>query len=320
MNSISYKDIIFSELGFGCSRLTHVTSPKMANSLLNSVFDNGVNYFDTARLYGLGQSEHYLGKFIKDKRDKVVITTKLGLFPPYIPFRNLKMINLFRDGVKFLKSSIVKSSPSSSQNPNISLPVNNISEAHMRTSLHESLKELQTDYVDFLLLHEFSLELINQAEIINLLEKFKKEGKIRHYGIGTHYSRLPERLSDLPKSYAMIQGESSLLEEGLLIKGRDERLLSIHSIFRDFKLIKTLIENNESIKGTIQDITNLDLQNDSNLINILIAAIKKHPSKKLTLFTTKDKENAIRNINAWSTPSYITHQQLNQIKSIITNR
>ena len=56
----------------------------------------------------------------------------------------------------------------------------------MTKSLHTSLRALRTDYVDFLLLHEPSAEVLTTAEPLAFLERMKREGKVRHFGIAAH--------------------------------------------------------------------------------------------------------------------------------------
>ena len=84
---------------------------------INIAIENGVNFFDTADTYGLGQSEITLAKGIKGKRDKVVIQSKFGV-------RRI-------DG-----KTLYDNSPQ-----------------YMRSALEESLKRLNTDYIDVYVIH-----------------------------------------------------------------------------------------------------------------------------------------------------------------------
>src|SRR3954449_5791318 len=70
-----------SVLGFGCAGLTARNDRPDALRLLESAFDEGITHFDIARLYGLGHAEAILGEFIQNKRDRVTVTTKLGILP-----------------------------------------------------------------------------------------------------------------------------------------------------------------------------------------------------------------------------------------------
>ena len=66
-------------LGFGGATLTNLKSLKEVLQLLDLAFDYGVRHFDTAPLYGQGYSEVIYGKFLKDKRQQITLTTKFGL-------------------------------------------------------------------------------------------------------------------------------------------------------------------------------------------------------------------------------------------------
>ena len=46
---------------------------------MEQAYESGVTYYDTARSYGYGEAEKILGYFSKDKRDKIIITTKFGI-------------------------------------------------------------------------------------------------------------------------------------------------------------------------------------------------------------------------------------------------
>ncbi|WP_137153590.1 aldo/keto reductase [Rhizobium sp. FKL33] len=76
-----------SEIGFGCAPLAGLYRPcseEQAREVLQTAWDAGIRYFDTAPHYGAGLSEERLGKFLADKaRSEVVISTKVGrLFTP----------------------------------------------------------------------------------------------------------------------------------------------------------------------------------------------------------------------------------------------
>ena len=70
-----------SAVSMGCWGIGGQWGPVDANqavSTINAAFDAGVNLFDTADAYGLGQSEIYTGKALRDKRGEVFIATKVG--------------------------------------------------------------------------------------------------------------------------------------------------------------------------------------------------------------------------------------------------
>jgi aryl-alcohol dehydrogenase-like predicted oxidoreductase len=142
---------LVSEIGLGAWQIGESTdwvglSEQEAIALVRKSLELGVNFFDTAPNYGLGTSEERLGKALKGiERDKIVINTKFG--------------HTITGDTNF-KSS------------------------HIRESLEGSLKRLQLDWVDSLIIHNPPFEVLdgNQNDHYEILEKLKSEGKIKAYG------------------------------------------------------------------------------------------------------------------------------------------
>ncbi|MDX8367279.1 aldo/keto reductase [Cytobacillus sp. IB215665] len=145
-----------SEIGFGAWQLGNKQdwgemSEEYAIQLIHEAISQGCNFFDTAPNYGLGKSEELLGKALEGKRDQVIINTKFGHHPNNV------------------------------QDFDVSL---------LRQSLEASLKRLNTDYVDSILLHNPPFEFLNgNSPHYELLECLKEEGKIRAYGASVDSSR-----------------------------------------------------------------------------------------------------------------------------------
>ena len=116
---------------------------------VHAMLDNGVNCIDTAPAYNFGESEKVVGEAIKDRRDTVFLVTKTGVY-------NTKEIPFVKD-------------------------------ARRETILRlcdESLKNLQTDYIDLLLIHWPDIEHNTPfEETMEALEGLKKAGKIRYVGL-----------------------------------------------------------------------------------------------------------------------------------------
>src|SRR5271154_5705663 len=70
-----------SVLGFGCAPLMGRVGRRDSLAALAAAEDAGVNFFDTARSYGYGESEGLLGGFLKGRRQSMVICTKFGILP-----------------------------------------------------------------------------------------------------------------------------------------------------------------------------------------------------------------------------------------------
>ena len=143
--------INISEIGLGTWQLGQNSGWKSmteteAIKLVHKSLDFGVNFFDTAPNYGHGTSEERLGKALKTiDRSKIVINTKFG----------------------HTKTGTLNFSPD-----------------HIRASLEGSLKRLQVDYIDSLIIHNPPSESFdgNKNDHYEILEKLIEEGKIKAYG------------------------------------------------------------------------------------------------------------------------------------------
>lgn len=121
--------------------------------------ERGVNLIDTAPVYGFGHSEEVVGKAIAPIRQQVIISTKCGLM-----FDRKEGSFFFeRDGFEVYR---------------------NLTKSAIKESVEQSLKRLQTDYIDILFTHWQSIEpfMVSIEETMEALMELKKEGKIRAIG------------------------------------------------------------------------------------------------------------------------------------------
>ena len=136
--------------GIGVKNKADMLSETDAVSLLRTALDNGINLFDTARAYG--DSEAIMGRAFHGMRERVVISTK------FRPTRDDKG-NL--PGAEQLKKI-------------------------MNTSLSESLKALQTDYIDVYILHLTDSFFLKNETVTDWLINLKKKGVVRAIGASTY--------------------------------------------------------------------------------------------------------------------------------------
>ncbi|HRO46516.1 aldo/keto reductase [Agriterribacter sp.] len=136
--------------GIGVKWEEDMLPEKDAVQLLLTALDSGLNFFDTARLYGV--SENIMGRAFAGRRDEIVLCTKCRHFRD-------KEGNLPGDGE--LRKII-------------------------RQSLKESLKALQTDYIDLYMLHQGDMEILDRDVIAGEMEKLKAKGIVRSIGVSTY--------------------------------------------------------------------------------------------------------------------------------------
>lgn len=116
-----------------------------ASKMVDICLDAGVNFFDTADIYSLGMAEEILGEAVKNRRDKVLISTKATF--------------------------------AMSDEPN------NVgsSRHHLIKACEDSLRRLKTDYIDVYFMHGFDA-LTPVEEVMSTLDTLVKSGKVRYIG------------------------------------------------------------------------------------------------------------------------------------------
>lgn len=139
---------LVSEIGLGCWQLGGsdwgAIDEASCFSILSAAVDAGVNFFDTADVYGGGRSEELIGKFLKQTGHPIFVATKLG-----------RTAELYPD---------------------------HYSEATLRAATEASLQRLGVETLDLTQLHCIPTAILRQGEIFEWLRKLRDEGKIRHFG------------------------------------------------------------------------------------------------------------------------------------------
>ena len=134
---------------------------------------NGINFFDTADTYGLGQSEKTLAKGLGDRRNEVIIESKFG--------------------VRFSKSGTVYDN----------------SPEYIREALEGTLTRMNTDYIDIYTIH-YRDHKTPIEEVVDTLEDLKAEGKIRSIGLSNIDSEGIAELLPYKDRFVCCQDEFSL--------------------------------------------------------------------------------------------------------------
>ena len=147
-----------SEVGFGAWAIggnAHgnsygPTDDRESIAAARRAVDLGVNFFDTADVYGWGHSEELLGQALENRRDDVILATKVGG-------------DFYHGGVRM-----------------------NFDPGYVAFALDRSLKRLRTDRVDLYQLHNPPAEMMGDPATYDVLEALKSEHKIEHYGVSVH--------------------------------------------------------------------------------------------------------------------------------------
>ena len=173
-----------SRIGFGTMSL--VGENPASEGILLDALRGGINFFDTADMYQQGKLETLLGHVFRTRRDQVILATKVG--------------NQWRaDGSGW------------DWNP---------TKKYILSAIDQSLKRLQTDYVDLYQLHGGTLaDPID--EVIETFEFLKKTGKIRYYGIS---SIRPSVIREYVNKSSLV---SVMMQYSLLDRRPEEEILPL---------------------------------------------------------------------------------------------
>lgn len=171
-----------SEIGLGAWQLANpdwgVTDRGEAIRIVEKSLEAGCNFFDTAPGYGGGRSEELLGQGLKSARRDVILCTKFG---------------------------------------HTAEGVTDFGTESIRPSLEASMKRLQTDYLDIVLMHNPPREMMDGriASQYEEFEKLKTEGIIREYGVSLDWREEAELVLDTSKSKALEIFFNALYQEPL---------------------------------------------------------------------------------------------------------
>jgi len=147
--------------------------------MLMAAVERGVNLFDTADIYGQGDSERVLGRLFRDRRDKVVFCTKAGLTlnSSQTLIRLVKpVVNPLLRRWKRVRRGALAVRKSSERNC--------FDPGYIRGRVEKSLRRLRTDYLDLFLLHSPPETVIRESdELFEMLDGLVAGGHIRYYGV-----------------------------------------------------------------------------------------------------------------------------------------
>ena len=149
---LNISEIGFGSWGIGGFPFWNSDGDKKSIRSIEKAIDLGINFFDTAPVYGFGHSEELLGKTLKPVRDKVIIATKCGL-----TWNKRKISAITRNCTR---KSILK-------------------------EIDQSLSRLKTDRIDLYQVHWPDVKT-PQEETMTALMELQQKGKIRYFGVSNY--------------------------------------------------------------------------------------------------------------------------------------
>jgi aryl-alcohol dehydrogenase-like predicted oxidoreductase len=310
-NTLGKSGIQVSEIGFGAWTIAlnwwgKEIQEDEAKRMLKKAYDLGINFFETGDMYGKGKSERLIGEVFKGMRNEIVISTKYGY-----DFENIDQIGHKELPQKFDPEFTEK-------------------------ALNNSLKRLQTDYVDVYGLHNPKLQHIRDDSIFDTLDKKIVEGKIKtcQAALGPAIGWTQEGLEAIErKNISAIQTVYNILEQtpgnelmenaekknvGVLVRVPDASGILTGKVDANTKIDEKdhrSVRKGEWIKSSLKKVEQLNTIAKRNGLSITELAIKFILSKKSvsSVLPTVISVDEIENFASMSDGNYIGAADMKEI-------
>lgn len=241
-----------SRLSFGTASLHHLLTGRQRQELLAAAFDHGFTHFDTAPYYGFGIAEQELGRFLKGRRGKVTIATKVGLYPPGGLYTNTSSVRIRKVAGKVF--------------PVFSRPVVDWSIAAASKSLGGSLRRLGIDQIDLLLLHEPISGAVENEVFLGWLKEEQSKGRIRAWGLAGQANCMDAWLSMNHPLGMVLQVRDSL-------DRREADLVRCHG--RDLQITYGYLSSSSTLPGSLTAMEILERAMRRNATGSILVSTRK---------------------------------------------
>ena len=239
--------------------------------MIDAALDLGINFFDTADVYGMGHSEKLLGRAMKGRRDQFIVATKIG----WVDFDRENQISQY-DTVEKLIAGV-----------------------------ESNLERLQTDYVDVIQCH-IDFREPNMEVFVEGFQKLQAQGKVRAYGVSTSdfeylqafnadnkaatlqidYSILNRTPEENIFPYTM-ENNLGILVRGPLAMGILTGKFSKETKFEDGDFRQNWIKNEDEHQVFLNDLEKVEklepLANERSLAQLAIQFVMQHPAVTLAI-------------------------------------
>lgn len=180
-------DLQVASVILGCMRMSGAENPR---EIIEIAYENGIDFFDHADIYGGGECETIFGKALKEtsiKREDIIIQTKCGIRKGMFDF----------------------------------------SKEHIVTSVEQSLKRLGVEYVDALLLHRPDT-LVEPEEVAAAFDQLEAQGKVKYFGVSNQKPMQIDLLKKTVKQLLLVNQlqfgikHTGMIDQGIHVNMTDE--------------------------------------------------------------------------------------------------
>lgn len=301
------------KIGFGTTALLALSGQEEQQRLLHAALDAGITHFDTAPYYGYGEAEKILGRFIKDRRDQVTVTTKFGIQPPRLAgggsvagavkrlVKNLGPVRklLARQAGKMVQRAAFGADDAAK-------------------SLESSLRALQTDHIDIYLLHEAG-PADTSEELLAFLEERKKQGIIGRFGTGSDFSKVSAMAATRPAFADVLQFENSVVRPNLrsLAETTGGALTITHgALGGSFRELDEALQKDAALRRSCSEVLAVDAGEARHLAAAMLLWAAHDNPQGMVLFSSSRIANLRANMEVWRERRF-TFDQLEEFARLV---
>lgn len=297
-----------SRVGLGTGGLLRLDGDRRRRGLLAAAMEAGITHFDTAPIYGFGESERALGRFLKGRRHEVTLTTKFGLQPS----RLAAQLRVFQRAGRRILAAFPAVKRAAVAHAGVLYAAPSFALSGVQKSLEASLKALTTDHVDFFLAHQVSEQALPAEEVLELLERLRNAGKIRAFGVATELNWLPPVLKLRPQLAAVVQFDSRLLTRPALPP--QSVLITYSCLGRTLAACRERLQAPEP-SGELKPLRRLTGLDDEALAGLLLRAAVLANPRGIVLMQSRSPARIARNVEAANNPE--EDEQVNTLARLL---
>lgn len=179
-----------------------------ATAVIESAYNNGINFFDSADVYGAGESERIFGEALENSsinRDDIFIQSKAGIVPPTEENREQKRYDFSRE--------------------------------HLIDSVDGILQRMNIDYLDSFLLHRPD-PLMDVKEVASVFDELENSGKVKQFGVSNFNTEQFKLLqNNISQKLLINQLQFSIMHSGMIDSGLHVNMADKQSIDHDGSIL-----------------------------------------------------------------------------------
>ncbi len=283
---------VTSRLGYGCSSLMGATGRRESLRLLESAFDAGLRHFDVAPMYGYGAAEGCVGEFLARHRGAITVATKYGI-PPAANQGLLALARRVAGPVIKLLPQVKRGLARAADTVAAPTAKSSFTAADAKQSIHRSLRELRTDRIDLLLLHEAETTDLHDDGLLQLLEDFVADGKIGSFGIGSSSDKIDDLLHDRPAFCRVLQFEWSVLDP---VRPTPAFTLHHRALTDNFRALHATLAGDAALSHRWSEVVAADLAQREVLAALMLKASLDLNPASIILFSSRDPSHIRHNV------------------------